>query len=159
MDIELGAALGGAATILAAIAAAVGSITSGWLSRRHQKRAIRAALLAEVAALSSIIRRRKYREDLEEAAEHVRRTGDKYYLTVPVPPHYCRIYAANVTSVGLLQPALAQKLVVFYQLVDSVVQDVSPGGVLASGSDDPADFIDAKELLDEALAVADSLAS
>ncbi|MEZ3136943.1 hypothetical protein ACBG90_19770 [Stutzerimonas kunmingensis] len=157
MDVEMGTVLTAAATVLVAVAAAIGSITTGWLERRHRKRAIAAALLAEVSALSAIIRRRKYREDLDEAAEHVRVTGDCYQLTVPVPSHYCRVYAANLTTIGLLDPDQASKLVEFYQLVDSVVQDVSPGGVLASGSDSAADFTDAKDLLNDALAIAELL--
>ncbi|WP_313103831.1 hypothetical protein [Stutzerimonas nitrititolerans] len=157
MGIELSAVLTAVATVLVAVAAAIGSITTGWLERRHRKRAIAAALLAEVSALSAIIRRRNYREDLDEAAEHVRLTGDCYQLTVPVPAHYCRVYAANLTAIGLLDPNQASKLVEFYQLVDSVVQDVSPGGVLASGTDSPADFIDAKDLLNDALAIAELL--
>ncbi|MGE6661337.1 hypothetical protein ACQKEK_11420 [Pseudomonas sp. NPDC077408] len=155
MDFEISAA---GATIMAAIAAVIGSITTGWLERWHQKRAITAALFAEVAALSIMIRTRRYREDLEKAAEEVK-SGEAISLAVPVPAHYCRIYTANLGSIGLLNPKQASELVHSYQLVDSVVQDVTPGGILASGSSDPTDFLDARDLLDRALSIGDSLAT
>ncbi|WP_312146302.1 MULTISPECIES: hypothetical protein [Stutzerimonas stutzeri subgroup] len=157
MESELGAVVGAVATILVGVSAAIGAIATGWLTRRSEKKAIQAAILAEVSALAMLVKSRRYREDLQKAADHVRKTKAVWGMKVPVPEHYCRIYAANVTSIGLLPADQAGKVVRFYQLIDSVVQDVSPGGALATGTNIPESFLEARQLLDEALGIADSL--
>jgi len=153
MESELGAVVGAVATILVGVSAAIGAIATGWLTRRSEKKAIQAAILAE----AMLVKSRRYREDLQKAADHVRKTKAVWGMKVPVPEHYCRIYAANVTSIGLLPADQAGKVVRFYQLIDSVVQDVSPGGALATGTNIPESFLEARQLLDEALGIADSL--
>jgi len=155
----LGALVGAGATIAVAVAGAAGVVINGRLEHRREKAAIKGALFAEVRALCCIIEGRRYREDLAASALHIQKTKEAIAFTVPVPEHYCSIYRTHLSSVGTLSPEDAAAIVRFYQLVDSVVRDVTPGGVIAGGTDDPQPFIQAKEFLDEAIDLADRLKS
>jgi hypothetical protein len=79
-------------------------------------------------------------------------------LQVRIPEHYCRVYVANLGKLGYLSPEDAQLVVSFYQYVDSVVQDVTKGGTIYEGTNDPEAFTDAANILQFALDVAQQLA-
>lgn len=145
--------------LIVAISAGIGAGVNAWLARRREQRAIRAALLAEVRALAEIIRGRQYVDGLEEGAAYLNGGGESYSIAVRVPDHYCRIYSSSPGAVGNLSPEQATKVVMFYQLIDSVVQDVSPGGHLAEGASDPLVLRESKRFLEKALQLADELGS
>lgn len=135
----------------------------GWFWQRWQERtSVRVAIVAEVLALRKIAVERDYLSSLVELQtqllaipEHERPEAS---LQVRIPEHYCRVYVANLGKLGYLSPEDAQLVVSFYQYVDSVVQDVTKGGILYEGTNDPEAFAEAAAILKFALDVAQQLA-
>jgi len=135
----------------------------GWLWQRWQERtSVRVAIVAEVLALKNIAEERTYLLGLIEIAEALRALpeGERPVasLQVRIPEHYCRVYVANVGKLGYLRPEDAQLVVSFYQYVDSVVQDVTEGGHIYQGTNDPDTFTEAATVLQFALDAAQKLA-
>lgn len=137
--------------------------TGGWFWQRWQERtSVRVAIVAEVLALKKIAEERRYLSVLKEIAEALRALPDEgrqvATLQVRIPEHYCRVYVANVGKLGHLRPEDAQLVVSFYQYVDSVVQDVTEGGHIYQGTNDPETFTEAATVLELALDAAQKLA-
>lgn len=128
------AALGGA------VAGAIASFFPTWLLERRRdsnfSTQVRNCLLAEISALLEIIEHRGYLTSIREAVEHLKSQpeGTTYHFTVDVPQHYSKIYQENCCNIGVVQNNVAQKIVVFHQLIDAIVQDVKPGGIVSSGA-------------------------
>jgi hypothetical protein len=98
---------------------------------RNEKLAVTTALLSEISALLVIIEHRNYVDGFKEAAAYLRvNPGNTQNFTVKVPAHYSRIYQTYLDRIGLVDPKLATKIIEFHQLVDSIVQDITPGGVI-----------------------------
>lgn len=155
MDSELtGAVIGAVAALIVGVASFIGTIYNASRQRRQDREATKAAIIAEVSALASIIEKRMYRESLEAVAMEVEATNEACSLHVPVPAHYCRVYEANVSSIGLMPAEQAKQVVRFYQLIDSVIADVSKGGAIAGGTNDPNAFRIARDFLNEAVVLA-----
>jgi hypothetical protein len=76
---------------------------------------------------------------------------------VTVPEHYCRVYVAHVSKLGMLKVKDAKLVVSFYQYADSVVADISKGGVLHEGTDQPSAFAENANLLVLAIDTANEL--
>lgn len=144
-----------------AIPAAV--VAAGWLWQRWQERtSVRVAIVAEVLALKEIAVERLYLPGLLEMADHLDSITpserEPVKLQVRIPEHYCRVYTANISKLGYLKSKDAQLVVRFYQYADSVVQDVTAGGIIYEGTSDPETFRGAAKVLESALYVADQLA-
>ena len=128
------AALGGA------VAGAIASFFPTWFLEKHRDRRysnkIQNCLLTEISALLEIIKHRGYLTSIRAVIEHLKSQpqGSTYAFTVLVPPHYSRVYQENCRDIGLVRSDIAEKIVVFHQLIDSVVQDVQPGGVASVGA-------------------------
>lgn len=120
---------------------------------RHRRQAVsvRTALIAEVKALAQIAKSRNYLRDLAD--------GEKSPspLEVPVPENYNPVYRANAQNIGLLSAKDAQLIVTFHQYVQSVLQDVGPGGALSSDWATSDGFKEARLMLKEAINIADQL--
>jgi hypothetical protein len=134
----------------------------GWFWQRHQEKvSIQTALRAEVFALTEIARKRRYMEGLMESANELETNrsiqGHSVSMQIAIPLHYSRVYAGNVSKIGYLNVRNAESVVRFYQYVDSVVQDVSPGGILYEGSCDPEDFRETASILQQAFDISDAL--
>ena len=129
------AALGGA------FAGAIASFFPTFLLERYrenkQSSRVLAALLAEISAFLEVIEHRKYHDSIKKVIEHLKDqpAGTTYSYSVCVPEHYSRIYQANSSNIGAIDKTYGQKIVIFHQLVDSVVQDVKPGGIISNGAD------------------------
>ena len=150
-------------TILVAVAtgstAAIGPVILGLWTRRQEKKSVRAAILAEVSALAEIVRDRRYVETLLTIEQNLmlRRQGapfspssvEGYTLQVAVPLDYNLMYRANSERLGSLKPQEASKVVYFYQLIQSVVVDVGPGGRAHDGSNDPLMFRETRLMLEK----------
>ena len=119
---------------------------------KNESEALKCALLAEISAMVQICGRRKYVEGLRDACIHLSQNMEieDYSYTVVVPSHYSRIYQANCSNIGVLEKEVASEIVRFHQLLDAVVQDVTPGGVLSSGAGIVA-YDEAYNLLTDAL--------
>ncbi|MDP1925575.1 MAG: hypothetical protein Q8K57_12445 [Thiobacillus sp.] len=96
---------------------------------RKEKRAITTALLSEISALLVIIEHRNYVSAFKKVTDYLRVNPDEAFkYTIRIPQHYSRIYQAHVDRIGFVEPKLAAKIIEFHQLVDSIIQDVTPGG-------------------------------
>jgi len=137
--------------------------TGSWLWQRWQERtSVRVAIVAEVLALKKIAEERKYLPGLIEIGEALRALPEEERpeasLQVRIPEHYCRVYVANVGRLGYLPPEDAQLVVTFYQYADSVVQDVTEGGIIYQGTNDPDTFAETANILRFAVDIAEKLA-
>lgn len=149
-------------TVLVALAtgltAVTGPVLLHVLQLRQERRATRAALFAEVAALATLIRTRRYGGHLEAAIEDLAKGGDPHHLQVAIPEDYNLVYRQNAGKLGCLEPAEAASIVRFYQELMEVFADMSPGGALYEGVNDQSYYADDLGLINSALAIADKLA-
>lgn len=136
-------------------------LVGGWWRRYSERRSVRYALFAEIQALALIIRERSYLEWLKETVKEFERgdykDGQTVSMQVSVDPSYCRVYAALTSSLGSLSAGAAQLVVTFYQFIDSVVRDISPGGPIYEGTSKASHFKEAAEILSKALMIAEEL--
>lgn len=146
--------------LITALSAAGGPYWIWHRQAARERASVRAALLAEVLALVELVELRGYAQGLREAEEYVRSSPDSEVgetrsleFSVNINDHYNRVYQANVTRLGGLSPHEANQIVRFYQMTDSVKSDVTAGGVLAKGSDNPVAFREAADLLDAAMMI------
>jgi len=132
--LPLYAALGGA------IAGAIASFFPTFMLERYREkkysRRILASLLSEISALLEIVQHRGYHKSIKDKIEYLRTqpVGSTCSFTVHVPEHYSRIYQENCANIGAIDEFYSQKIVIFHQLIDSIVQDVEPGGIISSGA-------------------------
>lgn len=120
-----GAFIGGIATI-------VPNYCIERTKRTNECRAVTSALLAEVSALLTIIEHRKYIENFRLIALHLHNHPSSLYkFSVKVPDHYSRVYQAHIDRLGVIDPQQAAKIIEFHQLLDSIVQDIGAGGLIA----------------------------
>ena len=128
------AALGGAT------AGAIASFFPTWLLERRRdhkfSKQIQNCLLAEISAILQIIEHRGYLTLMQKAADSLRSQpeGAICRFEVEVPSHYSRVYQENCGNIGAIRNDVAEKIVTFHQLIDSVVQDVKPGGPVSKGA-------------------------
>ncbi|SDG52202.1 hypothetical protein SAMN05216571_11743 [Onishia taeanensis] len=123
------------------------------MRRRHDAKVLRASLIAELRAISEVIRSRGYLEDLKKAAE----LEQPIKFSVNVPEDYFLVFKSNAQRLGILDAEDASQFVCCYQLMEAVVRDVIPGGALAEGLCSPDAFRQDAEFLERALSIADEL--
>lgn len=137
------------------------AVVAWFWKTHHERKVVKVALVAEVLALKEIASARNYLKDLRKTADDLEAIPENDRVTiqyhVPVPEHYCRVYVANISKLGSLKLKDANLIVKFYQYADSVIRDVSPGGVLHEGSSDPDDFRENASILALALEAAAEL--
>lgn len=128
------AALGGA------IAGAVASfLPTLFMEKRRESKLstqIESCLLSEISALMEIMEHREYLRSVQQVIQYLNSQppGATYSYTVMVPPYYSRVYQENCKNIGVVRNEIAHKIVVFHQLVDAIVQDIQPGGIISDGS-------------------------
>ncbi|BCJ08955.1 hypothetical protein PRtIB026_A14000 [Pseudomonas sp. RtIB026] len=157
------------AASLAAVLAGFFSLAGIWFGQRgtarSEQRSVRAALIAEVAALVEIEATRGYIAEMKHYSadlqsldgDDMRSMGLVHRFPIAIADTFNQIYQANLNRLGLLSVVEAMEIVRFHQLVGSWVVDVSPGGVLYEGTNDWAHFDEAVYLLQEAMKIANSL--
>lgn len=151
--LPLYAALGGA------IAGAIASFFPTLLLERNRENKyshrLLASLLTEISALLEIIEHRNYRGSIKDIIAHLKAqpSGTTYSFTVTIPEHYSRIYQENCGSIGAITEFHAKRIVMFHQLIDSIVQDIKPGGVVSLGAEIRA-FEEMDKLFTRAIEVA-----
>ncbi|MGN6581027.1 MAG: hypothetical protein ACTHJ1_13740 [Bordetella sp.] len=139
--------------------AAVGSIATffpNWLlelcKKKSERTNISNALIAEVNALLKIVSYRRYIEEMEQVVARLNAAppGTRFKYVVKVQEHYARIYQANIERLGILDTDLAVKIIEFHQMIDAVVQDIRPGGVIADQGGDAEGFRQMLEIAQKA---------
>lgn len=153
-------------------AAAVGAITAvvgvslGHLcnihlaskQRNHLKKSTAFQIYAEVKAILEIESYRGYAAGLEEVMSDfgAGRRGDLFFM-VQVPDDRFLIFKANLSNLGLLPPALQTRVVLLFQLLEAIVQDIKPGGLLNTRPLELIAFAEAVTLIGRAKRVANEL--
>ncbi|KWS78073.1 hypothetical protein AL053_16975 [Pseudomonas savastanoi pv. fraxini] len=140
---------------------AILAVLAWWMKSVREHNTVGRAICAEILALLDIIKERDFLADLKNTEQYFRENPEAAAVSynVPVADHYCRGYAGNIQNLGYLEPDQAELIVRFYQMVDSVVRDVSSGGRLAEGTSDPNDYKDTGRILQNAVMTASSLIS
>lgn len=146
------------AAVLGALAGGIASFIPNLLlethKRRNERESVKSALLAEIKALLCVIEHRQYLDQMKQVFEQQQKMpGLKIRYQVKVPDHYSRVYQAHVDRLGVIQPALSSKIIQFYHLLDSIVQDVTPGGSIADNGGDEDAFRQLIALAESALAL------
>lgn len=121
---------------------------------RVERASLTSALVSEISALLKIIEYRGYLESLIEAANYLQANPESSYrFTVKVPSHYSRVYQSNVERIGLVNSDLAIQIIEFHQLIDAVVQDVTPDSPLQKDGGDIDTFEELIKILESAISV------
>ena len=123
--------------VIGAVASISGTLISEKCRNQRESTQLKASLIAEINAILYAIEVRGYLKTLDEISGHLKLEpkGTKLTAQVLIPEHYSRIYQANAANIGKLDSGSAYNIVQFHQLIDAVVQDVTPGGVLAEGAE------------------------
>ncbi|HBO4442103.1 hypothetical protein OPY27_03125 [Pseudomonas aeruginosa] len=135
---------------------------------RRERQAVRAAILAEIRALVDLIERRGYLShvrteyqtlslSLAMVTPFTQQEVAEASLRVLVPPDYNLIYRENATRLGCLEPGEAAQVVKFYQLIQSVIADVTPGGLLYEGTREARQISETLAIFEEAMRVGKAL--
>ncbi|HTV48309.1 MAG TPA: hypothetical protein VMG59_07690 [Phycisphaerae bacterium] len=107
------------------LATASGFITQLWLFHQERK-AIAHALAGEINAILNIVRRRGYLEAFHELIEKVKQTQKPSKIVIQVKMEYFNVYKSNTDKIGRLPQKLTQRLVNFYTVAFSMIEDVLP---------------------------------
>jgi len=133
----------------------VAALSGGYLLEslryKRQSSAVRTALIAEVKAMTKIAISRNYLGYLSDGEQGL---GT---FSIKIPDNYNPVYAANVQNVGMLPQADAELVVTFHQYIQSVLQDVSPGGVLAQDFAPSESFKETRGILKAAIDISGRL--
>jgi len=95
-----------------------------WWQRRQEKKSIRAALAAEVRAISAIVGYRDYLDGLQRHIVSIEREQHTNLYQVRIARDYDIVFKSNCDKIGLLPADLSDSVVRFYYLVSSAVEDV-----------------------------------
>jgi hypothetical protein len=145
-------------TIVGAIASFFPTFFLERYREKVQSRRVLASLLAEISAFLEVIEHRKYHYSVKKAIEYLETqpAGTTYSYSVSVPDHYSRIYQENCGNIGAINKKYAQKIVIFHQLIDAVVQDVKPGGIISNGAN-INDFKEMENIFTRAIKIGNEL--
>ncbi|WP_223544007.1 hypothetical protein [Pseudomonas sp. BF-B-28] len=140
--IPLISAIAGAA--IATIPIGIGAI----LRNRNLRISVENALLTEIANIVSIIRKRDFLNQLKNTRSNVIKINNQILsnhndnqtppalagitFEVTVSENYFKIYNANLDKIGIIDKNKSIKIVNFYSLIESIMLDVRPTGVLGS---------------------------
>lgn len=137
-----------------------------WIGQKNQARSqaksVRAALLAEVAAICALLKTRGFVKDLRDRATDLKRSksiAEKKMRAMEVATHghINKIYQANLAHLGGLSKNEADLIVRFHYILEGVFADITPGGLLAVGTSNSSSFERAASLLEEVLGIGEKL--
>jgi len=122
-------ALGGA--FVGAISSFFPNYLIGKLKERKEKRSTTLQLYAEVKATIELAEHRNYIQQLERVVEAFNaKQITAYTYQIQVSEDRFPIFKSSLDRLGMLEVDIQVKVVEFYQLLEAVVQDVKPGGLL-----------------------------
>ena len=101
------------------------------LKDRKEKRSTTLQIYAEVKATIELAEHRNYIQQLERVVEAFNsKQISSYTYQIQVPEDRFPIFKSSLDRLGVLDVDIQVKIVEFYQLLEAVVQDVKPGGLL-----------------------------
>lgn len=157
-DTQVAAIVGALGAIGGAMAAYVPSRLIAKKQRNELRKSTAFQIYAEIKATLEIDRHRGYSKSLADvvAAFDSGRITEFAYV-VQVPDDRFLIYKSNLANLGLLPPAIQSRVVLLYQLLEAIVQDIKPGGVLNSPPASRDGFFEATRIIDRAKDVANEV--
>ena len=154
--IPVAAAIGGA--FIGGFLPLCTSLVTERSKRFHEEKLVANALAAEVAALMSIVKARRYIEKLSNIAAYMSSRPDEHHqVLIQIPAHYSRVFQSYVSRLGSLKPELAANLIHFHQRIDAVVQDFLPEGLASRGEATGEMLAEDARLLQEAMTVGEKV--
>lgn len=100
--------------------------------KKTEKTAIQSAIIAEIKALKNIIEQRNYLKDIQSIMNYLEKNrGNTKTISLEIQSDVFPVYSNNLNKIGHLNPKLAPKVVTFYSLLSSILQDVKPDGLLS----------------------------
>jgi hypothetical protein len=102
----------------------VAALLPYWSQRRREKKSFRAALAAEVRAISAIVAYRDYVDGLQRHIASIEREQHTHLYQVRIARDYDIVFRSNCDKIGLLPADLSENVVQFYYLVSSAVEDI-----------------------------------
>jgi len=151
-----------AISVVAAIGGALAAyLPNYWLARHHRKEKTKSTayqIHAELKATLALVEHRGYGSGLKEIVEVLEsKQMSSYGLTVQIPDDRFLIYKNNLAHLGLLPPELQSKIVMLYQMMESISQDIKPGGFLNTPAGELKEFTEALELYENSVALANEV--
>lgn len=130
-----------------------------WWDKRTNGISIQNAIVAEVVALKNIISERNYKEAICSIIKFLEENpNQKMLLSIDVQLDVFPVYSSNLDKIGQLDPKLAPKIVTFYALLSSIIQDVKTGGLLNNPEHSNLEsYKSINSLLDKAINMADTI--
>lgn len=148
--------------VLGAIGGAVAAYLPSRLMAKHQQAELRKStafqLYSEVRATLEVVQHRGYIESLQDlVAAFDRNEISTWTYKVQVPDERFIIYKSNLGNLGLLPPRVQGRIVLLYQLLEAVIQDIKPGGMLNVEPARRGPFAEALTLTERAKAIAEQV--
>jgi ribosomal protein S16 len=141
-----------------AIAAIVPNALMAKISSKERANSAKLQIYAEIKSTLEVERHRAYGENLSKVVASFKAGAiQRYSYKVEVTEDRFPIYKANLQNLGLLNPLLQVKIVRFYQIVEAIVQDIKPGGLLNAAPVGVEPFEEVAKLLVEAKSIGTSI--
>lgn len=122
-------ALGGA--FVGAISSFFPNYIIGRLKDCKDRRSTTLQLYAEIKAAIELSEHRNYIQQLERTVEAFdAKQISSYTYQIQVPDDRFPIFKSSLDRLGMLDVDIQVRVVEFYQLLEAIVQDVKPGGLL-----------------------------
>lgn len=122
-------ALGGA--FVGAVSSIIPNLIINWHNYRTERRSTTLRLYAEIKAAIEVADYRGYIEHLEQIEEKLRNNKiPSWTYLVQVSDDRYPIYKSSLDQLGMIDVGLQVKIVEFYQLLEAIIQDIKPGGIL-----------------------------
>lgn len=147
---------------LGAVGGALAAYFPNRLFAKNMQRELRKStafqLYSEIKATLEVERHRGYIQSLRDIlVAFDNQSILEYSYQVQVPADRFIVYKANLSNLGLLPPSLQSKIVLFYQLLEALIQDMQPGGMLNAKPVAREPFAEALMLMDRSKNIAEQI--
>lgn len=152
-------------TVIAAASAIIGTLAAYfpkfWEAQRQRRQlriSVAIQLYSEIKGILAIERHRGYIKNIEDIlALFQSGVVTSYSWSIQTSDDKFPIYYANIQNLGVLEPVLQQKIVLLYQLMESAIQDMQPGGILNAKPVDRRPFSGVLNILRDARRLGDEI--
>jgi hypothetical protein len=109
--------------LFGAFLATVGGFWQVQHARNQERKSLKAALAAEIRATLSIIKQRHYIAGLERFIASIDHQRNDLFQ-IRIARDYDVVFRSNSNKIGLLPPDIAERVVQFYFLISSAIEDI-----------------------------------
>src|SRR5580704_441696 len=92
-------------------------------ARNQERKSLKAALAAEIRAILSVIEQRHYVAGLEGFIASIDPQRNDLFQ-IRIARDYDVVFRSNCSKIGLLPPDIAERIVQFYFLISSAIEDI-----------------------------------